>query len=96
MEKKNLILNIIIGILTIAIIVVTIFICTGNTKQESREDEYRRKVKENITYEYIIKPQEEQNKIEEEETKKREEQYEQMRQDLLEQDKELMQKELEI
>lgn len=69
MEKKNLILNIIIGILTIAIIVVTIFICTGNTKQESREDEYRRKVKENITYEYIIKPQEEQNKIYEEEIK---------------------------
>lgn len=69
MGKKNLILNIIIGILTIAIIVVTIFICTGNTKQESREDEYRRKVKENITYEYIIKPQEEQNKIYEEEIK---------------------------
>ena len=69
MEKKNLILNIIIGILTIAIIMVTIFICTGNTKQESREDEYRRKVKENITYEYIIKPQEEQNKIYEEEIK---------------------------
>lgn len=70
MDKKNLILNIIIGILIIAIAGVIILICTGNVKQESKEDEYRRKVKENITYEYITKPQEEQNKIYEEENEK--------------------------
>lgn len=70
MNKKNLILNIIIGILIIAIVGVAILICTGNTKQESNEDEYREKVKENIIYEYITKPQEEQNKIYEEENEK--------------------------
>lgn len=70
MDKKNLILNIIIGILIIAIVGVAILICTGNTKQESNEDEYREKVKENIIYEYITKPQEEQNKIYEEENEK--------------------------
>lgn len=70
MDKKNLILNIIIGILIIAIAGVTISICTGSTKKESKEEEYRRKVKENITYEYITKPQEEQNKIYEEENEK--------------------------
>ncbi len=70
MDKKNLILNIIIGILIIAIAGVTISICTGSTKKESNEEEYRRKVKENITYEYITKPQEEQNKIYEEENEK--------------------------
>lgn len=70
MDKKNLILNIIIGILIIAVAGVTISICTGSTKKESNEEEYRRKVKENITYEYITKPQEEQNKIYEEENEK--------------------------
>lgn len=70
MDKKNLILNIIIGILIIAIVGVAILICTGNTKQESNEDEYREKVKENIIYEYITEPQEEQNKIYEEENEK--------------------------
>lgn len=70
MDKKNLILNIIIGILIIAIAGVTISICTGSTKKESNEEEYRRKVKENITYEYITEPQEEQNKIYEEENEK--------------------------
>lgn len=70
MDKKNLVLNIIIGILIIAIAGVTISICTGSTKKESNEEEYRRKVKENITYEYITKPQEEQNKIYEEENEK--------------------------
>lgn len=70
MDKKNLILNIIIGILIIAIVGVAILICTGNTKQESNEDEYREKVKENIIYEYITKPQEEQNKIYEDENEK--------------------------
>ena len=70
MDKKNLILNIIIGIIIVAIAGVTISICTGSTKKESNEEEYRRKVKENITYEYITKPQEEQNKIYEEENEK--------------------------
>lgn len=70
MDKKNLILNIVIGILIIAIVGIAILICTGNTKQESNEDEYREKVKENIIYEYITKPQEEQNKIYEEENEK--------------------------
>ena len=65
-----MILNIVIGILIIAIVGIAILICTGNTKQESNEDEYREKVKENIIYEYITKPQEEQNKIYEEENEK--------------------------
>lgn len=94
MDKKNLILNIIIGILIIAIVGVAILICTGNTKQESNEDEYREKVKENIIYEYITKPQEEQNKIYEEEMKNIEEKKEDLRQNLTEQEMILMQKEL--
>ena len=94
MDKKNLILNIIIGILIIAIAGVTISICTGSTKKESNEEEYRRKVKENIMYEYITKPQEEQNKIYEEEMKNIEEKKEDLRQNLTEQEKILMQKEL--
>lgn len=94
MDKRNLILNIIIGILIIAIAGVTISICTGNVEQESKEDEYRRKIKENITYEYITKPQEEQNKIYEEEMKNIEEKKENLRQNLTEQEMSLMKKEL--
>lgn len=74
MDKKNLILNIVIGMLIIAIVGVVILICTGNTKQESNEEEYREKVKENIIYEYITKPQEEQEKMQREEEQRREEQ----------------------
>ena len=37
MDKKNLILNIIIGILIIAVAGVTISICTGSTKKESNK-----------------------------------------------------------
>ena len=63
MEKnKNLILNIIILILAIALICV--IVAFVNKKEENiitDENTLRDKLRENITYEYVTKPQEEEN-----------------------------------
>lgn len=61
-NKKNIILNIIIVILVIALACVVVALVTNEKKPvEVNENTLREKLKENITYEYITKPQEEQN-----------------------------------
>lgn len=74
-NKRNFILNIIIIILVIAIICVIIPLLSKQKvkTKEMNEGEYRNAVKDNVIYEYITKPQEEQNAIKEQEEKKREE-----------------------
>lgn len=74
-NKKNFILNIIIIILVIAIICVAKPLLSKQKvkTKEMSEGEYRNAVKDNVIYEYITKPQEEQNAIKAQEEKKREE-----------------------
>lgn len=61
-NKKNIILNIIIVILVIALACVAVALVTSEKRpNEVNESTLRERLKENITYEYITKPQEEQN-----------------------------------
>lgn len=62
--NKNIILNIIILVLAVALICVIVAFATQ--KDENiiiDENTLREKLKENITHEYITKPQEEENAI---------------------------------
>lgn len=62
--NKNIILNIIILVLSVALICVIVAFATQKDENIiTDENTLREKLKENITHEYITKPQEEENAI---------------------------------
>lgn len=69
--------NIVIGVLSVILIIVVVMYITKGTSFGSKDeyvnyDEYRAKLKEELTYELVTKPEEERKKQEEEQQKQME------------------------
>ena len=92
---------IIIVLSIIAIIEITIFTVQGELSIENHvavltEEEYRALLKEELTYELITKPEEEQKKLEEEQQKQQELQQQQEQEQLQQEQEQELEPDLEV